>query len=59
MSLTPRAKKDRLAADHNAIPSIRTNDMSTPDYSRFLSECIIHDPNEQLGLREDEMYGCT
>jgi hypothetical protein len=31
--------------------------MSTPDYPRFLSECIIHDPDEQPGLRDDEMYG--
>ncbi len=31
--------------------------MSIPDYPRFLSECIIHSPDEQPGLREDEMYG--
>lgn len=31
--------------------------MSAPDYRRFLSECIIDDPHQQPGLREEEMYG--
>lgn len=31
--------------------------MSVPDYTRFLSECIIHDPDKQSGLSEDDMYG--
>ena len=31
--------------------------MTVPSYRRFLTECIIHDPAQQPGLREDEMYG--
>ncbi len=31
--------------------------MSIPNYRRFLSECIIYDPAQRPGLREDEMYG--
>lgn len=46
-----------LSHSSQSYPGRRTRDMSAPDYSRFLSECIIHDPEEQPGLREDEMYG--
>lgn len=31
--------------------------MGAPNYRRFLTECIIHDPDTQRGLREDEVYG--
>jgi hypothetical protein len=31
--------------------------MTVPSYRRFLAECIINDPAQQPGLREDEMYG--
>lgn len=31
--------------------------MSVPGYSRFLSECITHDPERHTGLRGDELYG--
>lgn len=31
--------------------------MSITSYSRFLSECIIHDASQQLGLRDDEVWG--
>lgn len=31
--------------------------MSITSYSRFLKECIIRNPTQQLGLRDDEMWG--
>lgn len=31
--------------------------MSGQNYTRFLSECIICNPDTQPGLREDEIYG--
>jgi hypothetical protein len=31
--------------------------MSVPNYSRFLSDCFIQDPERQSGLPEDEIYG--
>ncbi|WP_458781190.1 hypothetical protein [Arthrobacter sp. D3-16] len=31
--------------------------MSVPNYTRFLSECLIQDPERQPGLREDDIYG--
>ncbi|WP_104044060.1 hypothetical protein [Arthrobacter sp. ZGTC412] len=31
--------------------------MSAENYPRFLSECIIRDPDKESGLHDDEMYG--
>jgi hypothetical protein len=31
--------------------------MSVPNYTRFLSDCMILDPDRQPGLPEDEIYG--
>ena len=31
--------------------------MSVPDHTRFMSECILHDPDQQSGLRDDDVYG--
>lgn len=31
--------------------------MSVPNYTRFLSECIIEDPDKQPGLLQDDIYG--
>ncbi|MDP9989199.1 hypothetical protein QMY03_09475 [Arthrobacter sp. KFRI-F3372] len=31
--------------------------MSVGNYPKFLSECIVKDPDKDSGLRDDEMYG--
>ncbi|MFE4228798.1 hypothetical protein ACFRJ8_13015 [Arthrobacter sp. NPDC056886] len=31
--------------------------MSVTNHPRFLSECLIQDPNRQSGLPDDEIYG--
>lgn len=31
--------------------------MGTQKYHHFLAECIVHDPDRQQGLCDDEMYG--
>ena len=31
--------------------------MSVSDHTRFVSECIIYDPERESGLRYDDVYG--
>lgn len=52
--LTPSGQ---LTVLHAQFVWRRTEDMSIEDYRRFLSECIIRDPDKDSGLRDDELYG--